>query len=451
MSLCSVYVPQGAVGLGISWSDADLAINKLGCDVIACDAGSTDSGPYYLGTGKTKYARAAVKSDLKMMIVHGRKKGLPIIIGSCGTCGTDSGVDLYAEITKEILDEEGLTAKIAKIYSSQDIEYVAEKFNSGKFHALDGAPVVDKQDILSCSNIVALAGVEPFIKVLNEGADIVLCGRSTDTAIMAAVPLMKGVDPGVAWHVAKLIECGPVCTRESTRGGVIARFEKDSCVIEAVDPGNECSVYSVSAHLLYENSDPIIMVEPGIMIDTTPATYEQLPEGKVRVANATFKKMPYTLKLEGSRKAGFQTVTLVGVRDRMIMNDPEGWMEKVEEYTRLRMGRANINIDEVSYSLKPYGWNATYGGPVPEGYVPNELGFLLTVTAESQEKATQLAKAFNPALLHCPVDPNLPIPSFAFPFSPAEIERGEVYEFVLHHVIDVDDPMECIRFEISEE
>lgn len=447
MSLCSVYVPQGAIGLGISWEDANRAINELGCDVIACDAGSTDSGPYYLGTGKTKYARASVKSDLKMIVIQGRKKGLPIIIGSCGTSGTDKGVDLYTEIVNEILDEAGLTAKIAKIYSSQDPEYIVNKYRSGKFQALGGAPNVEEKDIQSCSNIVVLAGVEPFIEAFNAGADIILCGRSTDTAIMACVPLIKGVDPGVAWHVAKLIECGPVCTREATRGGVLARFERESCVLEAVDTGNECSVYSVSAHLLYENSDPIVMIEPGIKVDTSTATYEQLPEGKVRVANASYTKMPYTLKLEGSRLAGYQTVTLVGVRDRMIMNDPEGWIEKVKEYSRLRMERANINIEDISYSIRAYGWNATYGGPVPDGYVPNELGFLLTVTAESQEKATQLAKAFNPGLLHCPYDPNLPIPSFAFPFSPAEIERGEVYEFVLNHVIFVDDPMECIRIE----
>lgn len=447
MSLCSIYVPQGAIGLGISWEDADRAINILGCDVIACDAGSTDSGPYYLGTGKTKYARASVKSDLRMIVDHGRRKGIPIIIGSCGTSGTDFGVELYTEIVQEILGELGLDAKIAKIYSSQKIDYIVDKFKGGKFHALGGAPEVQVVDIESCTNIVALAGVEPFIEAIDNGADIILCGRSTDTAIMASYPLIKGVDPGVAWHVAKIIECGPVCTREATRGGVIARFEKDSCTIEAVDPDNECSVYSVSAHLLYENSDPIILVEPGIKVDASTATYEQLPEGKVRVANASYVDMPYTLKLEGSRFAGYQTITLVGVRDRMIVNDPEGWMEKVREYTRERMARAKINIDDVSYSLKAYGWNATYGGPVPEGYVPNEIGFLLTVTADTQDKATQLAKAFNPGMLHCPYDPNLPIPSFAFPFSPAEVERGSVYEFVLNHVIDVDDPMECFRIE----
>ena len=37
------------------------------------------------------------------------------------------------------------------------------------------------------------------------------------------------------------------------------------------------------------------------------------------------------------------------------------------------------------------------------------------------------------------------MPSYAFPFSPAEIERGQVFEFKLNHVVSVDDPAELVR------
>ncbi len=39
------------------------------------------------------------------------------------------------------------------------------------------------------------------------------------------------------------------------------------------------------------------------------------------------------------------------------------------------------------------------------------------------------------------------LPSYGFPFSPAEIERGRVYEFRLNHVVEVDDPLELVRTE----
>ena len=50
---------------------------------------------------------------------------------------------------------------------------------------------------------------------LAAGADIVLGGRTTDTAVLAAVPLMRGADVAAAWHAAKIAECGGLCTRQS--------------------------------------------------------------------------------------------------------------------------------------------------------------------------------------------------------------------------------------------
>ena len=51
MNTCRVFVPYGALGTGIAEESFD-AGGRMKPDVIACDAGSTDSGPYYLGTGE---------------------------------------------------------------------------------------------------------------------------------------------------------------------------------------------------------------------------------------------------------------------------------------------------------------------------------------------------------------------------------------------------------------
>ncbi len=42
------------------------------------------------------------------------------------------------------------------------------------------------------------------------------------------------------------------------------------------------------------------------------------------------------------------------------------------------------------------------------------------------------------------------MPSYAFLFSPAEIERGAIYEFKLYHTVAVDDPLELVRFSYDE-
>ena len=112
-----------------------------------------------------------------------------------------------------------------------------------------------------------------------------------------------------------------------------------------------------------------------------------------------------------------------------------------------KLHKLGFPFEDFSYQLRAYGWNAVYGGAVPQGYRPNELGVLLTVTAKTQELATQVAKAFNPMLLHFPLNWEQPLPSFAFPFSPSEIQRGKIYEFRLNHIVEIENPLELVRFE----
>jgi hypothetical protein len=61
--------------------------------------------------------------------------------------------------------------------------------------------------------------------------------------------------------------------------------------------------------------------------------------------------------------------------------------------------------------------------------------------------ATQIAKACNPYFFHFPIELDKELPSYGFAFSPADIERGPVYEFKLNHVVEVDDPLELVRTE----
>jgi hypothetical protein len=71
---------------------------------------------------------------------------------------------------------------------------------------------------------------------------------------------------------------------------------------------------------------------------------------------------------------------------------------------------------------------------------------LMTVTANTQQLATQVAKSFNSYLLHFPARSDVMLPSFAFPFSPVDIPRGATYEFKLFHVVE-SEPLEYARFE----
>jgi hypothetical protein len=86
-----ILVPTGMLGAGFDPEIISRGLS-LGADVIAVDGGSTDSGPYYLGTGQAKTADDAVRRDLRVLLAAVGEARIPLVVGSCGTGGTDSGV-----------------------------------------------------------------------------------------------------------------------------------------------------------------------------------------------------------------------------------------------------------------------------------------------------------------------------------------------------------------------
>lgn len=444
MASVKVFVPYGAVGLNCTEEafEAGLAMKP---DIISSDAGSTDSGPYYLGSGHGKYSVSDMKRDLKRMVIGADKLGIPMTIGSAGTCGSNEGVDTAYALIQEICKEAGIHKKIAKIYSEQNAEIMKKKYRDGKINALHGAPEISEKTFDECSRIVALLGAEAYEEALKNGADIIIGGRSTDTAVMAAYPLMKGCDPASCWHAAKTVECGGVCTSAGLQGGVFMEIDDKGFIIRSVQPGSTVSAYSVSAHLLYENANPVQLTEPGIRIDTTNSTYIELSDTAVRVEGTTIEYLPYTMKLEGSGPVGYQTVSMAGIRDRKVMQDPMKWVDAVSKTAIERLEGLGIPKDNYHFWLRPYGYNGLSGMEVPQNYIPNEVLMMLTVTADTQEMATQITKVFNPLLLHHNIFEGKQMPSYGFIFSPAEIERGAIYEFKLYHTVSVENPLELVQ------
>ncbi|WP_354683055.1 acyclic terpene utilization AtuA family protein [Cupriavidus necator] len=444
----TVLVPIGALGLGIDEGDVERGI-AVGADVIACDAGSTDSGPAYLATGVAKYSRAAVKTDLAILMRARERAGIPLLIGSCGTSGCDKALEWTRDIALEIAREHGLRPRIAVLYSEQPPELMAGLARQGRIAPLPPMEGADPKLFQGCDRIVALMGPEPYIAALQAGADIILGGRTTDTAVLAALPLLRGAGAGPAWHAGKIAECGALCTAKPRDGGVLIRVGQRSFEIEPLRPGNVCTPITVSAHMLYENSDPFQLHEPGGLLDATAVRYEALDERRVRVSGSKFVPAPYTMKLEGASRGGFQTLMLVGIQDRKVLANIDGFLDRMHEVLSARVRAAmGESAGEFHISLRPYGWNAVSGLPVPaDTPAPQEIGLLFIATAQTQELATQIAKTCNPWFFHLPVEDAQELPSYGFPFSPAELERGQVFEFKLNHVVSVADPFELVRTE----
>ncbi|MDG1467174.1 MAG: acyclic terpene utilization AtuA family protein [Alphaproteobacteria bacterium] len=451
MTITKVLVPSGVLGLGF-----DIEALKHGIknkpDIISIDGGSTDSGPASLGSGTSKYSRAAIKSEWKTLMQARKEANVPLIIGTCGTCGTNSMVDWMEEITIELAKELGQSLKITKLYCEQNIEFLKSKFKVNKIFPLEPAPNLNVHILDNLSHVVALAGAEQVIEAINTGADIILAGRTTDTAIISALPLMNGVDPGSAWHGAKIAECGALCSSNPTSGVVIVEFDKTSFNVEAMSDSAICSPESVSAHMLYENADPYILYEPGGYMDVTNARYHPINPRKVRVEGGLWvSSKKYTVKLEGARVVGYQTSLLVLLRDNNYVKNAIKWTEKLSIFLSKEI-KQRMNLDSHEYSLdfRHIGLNAVLGELEKNIGNPSEVGALCIITSKVPDICTEIAKLINPFLLHFPLTVDEELPTFAFPYSPVHSDRGCVYEFALHHVLELNDPMDAFQIKTLE-
>lgn len=439
-----VLIPSGALGLKY---DRTALANGLAArpDIIAIDGGSTDSGPSYLGRGVSKYARGSTKVEWRDLMLARAEIGVPLLIGTAGTCGADSAVDWLVEITRELAGELGQSLKIAVLKSGQSRDAMCDALQSGRIAPLSPHMPLDCELINSCSNIVALAGAEQIQKALQTGADIVIAGRTTDTAVIAALPLAQGCDPGAAWHGAKIGECGALATTNPNAGTIMVSFDESGFVIEPMADSGDATPRSVSAHMLYENSDPHVLLEPGGHLDVRGAVYGA--EGRAtRVSGSKWvPSSRYTVKLEGARCVGFQTISMTLIRDPRYIAEVSTWLELIRSEIL-----APVQDDSFGVEFRPIGKNATLGDLERSQSQANELGILTIVTADTQDRATEIAKLLNPALLHFPLTRDEPMPTFTFPFSPAEIERGPHYEFCLNHVLELDDPMDAFTLNVIE-
>ena len=142
-----------------------------------------------------------------------------------------------------------------------------------------GPAALTPEMIDRCGPVVAQMGVEPFIKALDAGAEVIIAGRACDDVIFAALPIMKGYDRGLALHCGKILECaGLSAVPCDLAEPLIGRLREDHFEVEPCHPAHRCTTISVAGHSLYERGDPCLQPGPGGMNDLTHTVYTQVDE-----------------------------------------------------------------------------------------------------------------------------------------------------------------------------
>ena len=439
MKELKILSPSGIVGYGFPEESFRRGVAQKP-DLIACDGGSTDPGPYYLGSGIPFTNATAVKRDLTLMLKAACQLNIPLVIGTAGGCGADVHVAREVEIIRQIAKEEKLSFKMAVISSEFDKNFLLEQLSAGKIEKLGPAPEVTEKDILDSTHVVAQMGIEPIIQALDGGAQVVICGRCYDPAAFAAPAIRLGYDQALSLHLGKILECAAICaTPGSASDCIMGYLGEDYFCVEPLNPDRTCTPVSVSAHTLYEKTNPYILPGPGGHLDLSDCVFPAESDRRVRVTGSKFvpEAVP-SVKLEGAKGAGFRTISICGNRDPIFISQIDDILENLKRRTK-----ENISADfDYQLDFIVYGKNGVMGSLEPTNQITShEIGIVIDVVADTQEHSAAVCSVARSTLLHYGYPGRIATAgNLAFPFSPSDIKVGEIFVFSIYALLRSEDP-----------
>jgi hypothetical protein len=271
-----------------------------------------------------------------------------------------------------------------------------------------------KDRVLSAN---AYIGSVPIVEALSRGANVVITGRSTDTALtMAPIrfefgwreddwnKLAAGI---VAGHI---IECGAQCSggnclydwREipdlADVGYPIVEARPDGTFVVTKHPGTggRVSVPTVTEQLVYEMGDPRSYITPDVIADFT--SIHLAPDGTDRVRVFGIEGRPPTDKLKVSiaYRAGFKAVgTLV-----YAWPDALAKARKADEVLRARLDRLGLRFEQTLTEF--VGANATHGPLAGDFADPPEVQLRVGVRSTDRAAVERFTRELAPLVLNGP-------------------------------------------------
>jgi hypothetical protein len=419
-------------------------------DMIACDSGSCDCGPVPLGSDSSVSPLAWQTHDIEAMLVGARRLAVPMIIGSAGDTGTNSRVDRYIGIIHDLAKQHDIPRfKLGYFYSEVTGDVVRSRITAGDaVRGLDGRPDLSDAELDATDRIVAVAGVHPYIKLLDLGADVIIGGRSSDCAIFAAPAIRAGYPQALAYYYGKIMECASFCAEPyGAKESIIGEITMDDVKVTAMLPEQRCTIASVAGHSMYERSNPYYEYFLGGHIDMSECVYEQFDERTTRVTGPRFIAADeLRVKLEGAGKVGERYVGMVGVRDPYTISridDVIGW---AKTQVRERFGETGYQL---SYTV--YGRDGILGELEPLRHRPaHELCIVVQGVAPTKAMAEEVCMIGTRQMFYARL-PNVKGTAGGVAFMLDEVmPASAAYRWTMNHTMRVDDPMELFPVHLIE-
>ena len=250
-----------------------------------------------------------------------------------------------------------------------------------------GRPTLDLAALDATERIVAVAGIHPYIKLLNEGAGVIIGGRSSDCAIFAAPAIRQGFPEDLAYFYGKVLECASFCAEPyGAKESVLGEITIDDVKVTALLPEQRCTIASVAGHAMYERANPFYEYFLGGHIDMSQCHYEQYDERTVRITGPRYvPASELRVKLEGAGKIGERYVGIVGVRDPYTIANIDLVTAWARQQVVERFGDSGY---ELHFTI--YGRNAILGDKEPLRAAPaHELSIVVQGVAPTKAMAEE--------------------------------------------------------------
>jgi hypothetical protein len=307
-----------------------------------------------------------------------------------------------------------------------------------------GAPLVSIRDRVLSAN--AYIGAVPIVDTLRQGANVVITGRSTDTALTMG-PLLHEFDWKLDdWNrlaagivAGHIIECGAQCSGGNCLfdwrdipdladvGYPIVEAEADGTfhITKHPDTGGRISRHTVIEQLVYEMGDPREYITPDVIADFTSIRLEDAGPDRVRVFGISGRPPTDKLKVSIAYRAGFKAVgTLV-----YAWPDALDKARAADHVLRRRLERLGLRFEEIYTEF--LGANATHGSLAGNGRDAPEIQLRIGVRASERAPVERFTREIAPLVLNGP--PSVtgfaggrPKTEDVVAYWPALVEKGEI-------------------------
>ncbi len=299
---------------------------------------------------------------------------------------------------RALVKEAGLDLKVA-VVSGDDLLDRAQDFAAMQ-DMFSGA---DCPAPASLASVNAYLGGFPVAAALDGGADIVITGRSVDSAVTLgacihafgwqAQDLDKLAGGSLAGHI---IECGPQASggnfTDWQLSGDIADIgypyiDIDAAgVFDVMKPDGTSGVVNVgtvSEQMLYEIGDPQAYLLPDVTCDFSEVTIAQLADNKVRVANAKGHTPPTHYKVCATYADGFRAGTMMSFVGLDAAAKAKSFAEAAFSRARRVLRQHNL-ADYSETSVEVIGDDSQFGAA---SSVPQAREVVLKIAAKHDSQA----------------------------------------------------------------